>query len=336
MPRITLPPILNLPRALRFRRLLSQRDPDLDYVFDFGDVGHTDPIGLLLVSDTISRFQSQQLLGSSECINHDHLGYQRTMGFFRASGFDFGLAPGQAPGGRNYLPVTHLDLNTLKLEAEERSLSVGTVIEEHAQRMSHILVRQSDGDLCDALTYALREVMRNVLEHSGFGQVHFCAQHWPTRGRVHLALLDRGKGIRASLSRNPFLEIETDLSALKLALMPGVSGRMYKGVRRNKHDIWQNTGYGLYMTSRLATSGGSFWLMSGDSALGISSHWVRELNILPFEGTALRVSFDTTRLGKLQTRLGRFEKEGRDIARQFQGADSRGASLASTMIRTRF
>ena len=336
MPRIALPPILNLPRALRFRRLLSQRDPDLDYVFDFGAVGHTDPIGLLLVSDAISRFQSQQFFGSADCANHDHLSYQRTMGFFRASGFGFELAPGQAPGGTNYLPITHLELDDLKLEAQQRSLSVGTVIEEHAQRMSQVLARKSDSDLCEALTYALREVIRNVLEHSGFGQVHFCVQHWPTKSRVHLALLDRGRGIRASFSRNPFLEIDSDLAALKLALMPGVSGRMYKGVRRNKYDIWQNTGYGLYMTSRLATSGGSFWLMSGDSALGIASHWVRELNILPFEGTALRVSFDTSQLGKLGKRLSQFEKEGRDIARQFQGADTRGASLASKMIRTRF
>lgn len=62
-----------------------------------------------------------------------------------------------------YLQTTHLEVDALKLEAEERSLSVGTAIEEHANRMSQILARQSDGDHCDALTYAPTLVAKMIM-----------------------------------------------------------------------------------------------------------------------------------------------------------------------------
>jgi anti-sigma regulatory factor (Ser/Thr protein kinase) len=198
-----------------------------------------------------------------------------------------------------------------------------------------VLSRQSGGDVYDTLAYSLREVIRNVVEHSESNTVQFCAQHWPTMNRVHLAILDRGRGVRASLSRNPYLTISSDVDALKLSLMPGVSGRMHRGIRRQR-GAWQNTGYGLYMTSRLAVAGGNFWVVSGDHAYGIASGRVREVSLPSFQGTALRISLDTSQLSHLQTKLRQFADEGAEIARSFQGADPRGASTASTMIRTRF
>lgn len=333
---IRVPSTLNVANAFRFFALLRDLDPDEDYVFDFGSVGHTDPFGLLFLSDAISRFQSRQIFSSSTLRNHQNMGYQSHMGFFQASGFDYGSAPGQANGGSNYLPITHLRVLELREEARQRYLEVGEVIEEHAQRMAEVLARQSRGDVFDTLTYALREVMRNVVEHSESEVLQFCAQHWPTKCRVHLAILDRGRGIRASLSRNPDLVMSSDLCALKLALMPGVSGSMFRGIRRRRDDIWQNTGYGLYMTSRLAFAGGSFLVISGSQAYHISSSWRREIDLPKFHGTALRISIDTERLQSLQRNLRRFADEGQEIARKFQGADAGGASAASTMIRTRF
>ncbi|MDA9544272.1 hypothetical protein ACM43_06830 [Bradyrhizobium sp. CCBAU 45321] len=333
---IRLPPTLNMSNALRLRRKLAELDEDHDYLFDFELVGHTDPFGLLLVSDAISSFQSRQVFGDSTCRNYQRMSYQSVMGFFRACGFEYGYAPGEAGGGSNYLPITHLDYDTLNKEAEEQCIAFGEAIELRSRRMAEVLSRQPDGDLCEALTYALREVIRNVFEHSGADQVQFCAQHWPSRNRVHLAILDKGTGVRRSLSRNPYLTINSDLDALKLSLMPGVSGKMYKGIKRRKHDTWQNSGYGLYMTSRLAVNGGNFWIISGENAFGVASERTRELHISEFEGTALRVSFDTTQLKTIQTKLKRIKNEGHELAKLFSGADPRGASLASTTIRTKF
>lgn len=333
---INVPGSLTFANAIKFRDKICNLEPEDDYTFDFSRMSHTEPFGLLLLSDTISRFKSSQTFGESMCCNHERHTYQGIMGFFRAAGFNYGHAPGEAGGGANYLPITHLSVENIRQKADAQFKHEGVIIEEHAQRMAMILTRQECGDLCEALTYALREVIRNVLEHSGADEVRFCAQHWPTKNRVHLAILDRGMGIRASLKRNPHLTIQSHLDALKLCLMPGVSGRMFAGVRRRRDDVWQNSGYGLYMTSRLAIAGGNFWIMSGRNAYGITSTAVRELTISPFSGTALRISFDTTQLAQMQTKLARFQKDGAEIARRFTGANAEGASLASTMIRTRF
>ncbi len=334
--RVVVPPSLTFANAVKFRDTICGLEPEHDYVFDFRKVGHTEPFGLLLISDAISRFQDSQIFGETGYCNHDHMTYQSVMGFFRSAGFGHGYAPGEAGGGVNYLPITHLSMAGIKKEAEDKCQPEGVVVEEHAHRIAAVLARQNSGSLCEALTYALREVMRNVLEHSGADEVRFCAQHWPTKNRVHLAILDRGKGVRASLGRNPHLTINSDADALKLSLMPGVSGRMFAGVRKRRHDVWQNSGYGLYMTTRLAIAGGNFWIMSGRTAYGIASTAVREREIAPFSGTALRVSFDTTQLASMEAKLAKFHKEGVEIARPFKGANAEGASLASTMIRTRF
>lgn len=333
---INVPQSLSFSNAVKFRDLICELDPEQDYVFDFRRVGHTEPFALLLVSDAIARFRESQLFGETRCRNHEHMTYQGVMGFFRAAGFDYGYAPGEAGGGANYLPITFLSMSDIKQQAEEQFKHEGVIVEERAHRIAAVLARREGGDLCEALTYALREVIRNVVEHSGADEVRFCAQHWPTKNRVHLAILDRGKGIRESLEKNPHLTIDSDIDALKLCLMPGVSGRMFAGVKRRKGDVWQNSGYGLYMTSRLAKAGGNFWIMSGRTAYGITSTAVRERNIAPFRGTALRVSFDTTQLARMAANLARFHREGIEIARHFKGASAEGASIASTMIRTRF
>ncbi|WP_159570407.1 hypothetical protein [Sulfurimonas sp. CVO] len=33
-----------------------------------------------------------------------------------------------------------------------------------------------------------------------------------------------------------------------MALLPGISGKMYKGVKERKHDEWQNSGFGYNAT----------------------------------------------------------------------------------------
>jgi hypothetical protein len=201
--------------------------------------------------------------------------------------------------------------------------------------MAELLTRTGKGDVYEVLAYSLQEIMRNVVEHSGAPAIQYCLQHWPTRSRVHLAILDAGVGIYASLSANPYLRMETDLDALKLALMPGVSGTMYEGKKRSAYDVWENSGYGLYMTGRLSSEAGNFSIFSGSSALIIGDGRVFDGPCV-FNGTAIRVSLDTRHIGQLSNRLKRYEAEGREIAKELRGADPRGASVASRTLRTRF
>ncbi|WP_316204183.1 hypothetical protein [Bradyrhizobium sp. SZCCHNS3051] len=171
------------------------------------------------------------MLGAALAWRAKICGYQSHMGCFPAIGIEHGNRPGDAAGGENYLPMTSMNVAALRRKAYLQGVQLGDVIQRDAER----LARTDKGDIFDALSYSLHEIIQNVAEHSETPDVRCCLQHWPTKPRVHLALLDCGIGIRRSLERNPHMRIETDLAALRLALRPGISGKMYEGVARDEN-----------------------------------------------------------------------------------------------------
>jgi hypothetical protein len=170
-----------------------------------------------------------------------------------------------------------------------------------------------------------------VIEHSESEVLEFCAQYWPTKNKVEIVVLDSGMGIRESLSRNPHLRVKSDRDAVHLALMPAVSGKTYKGVKQRSNDVWQNSGFGLYMTNRLCRNGGSFFVCSGDTGLILSDKGKTVVQT-SFSGTAIRLVLNTGSLQSLSSSLERYRKEGRAIAKKFDPANPIEPSIASTML----
>jgi hypothetical protein len=253
------------------------------------------------------------------------------MGFFKAFGCDFGKSPGEVTGNSRYLPITIYDVESIKRNAAQNYQAVGAFIESQAEEMARVLTRENSGELYDALTYSIREIIRNVIEHSEADQFGFCAQYWPTYNEVELALLDRGIGIKQALSNNPHLQIENDHAALNLSLMPGISGKAFKGASQSKYDVWANSGFGLYMTSRLCREGGSFFIASGDTGLYLSENKKRYLNT-PFQGTALRLLLKTDRISSLSSMLQKYRDEAKQIRATLGTEVNLKASVASTML----
>lgn len=70
---------------------------------------------------------------------------------------------------------------------------------------------------------ALEEVFHNIYYHSGVKAGFCCAQHFPKKQEIHIAIADYGKGIPQNVRR---IEPEvTDLQALELACQKGFSSR---------------------------------------------------------------------------------------------------------------
>ena len=77
---------------------------------------------------------------------------------------------------------------------------------------------------------------------------------------------------------------------------------MYEGKISNPYDDWQNSGYGLYMTSELCKLGGSFLIASGNAGLRLETDQVQQLNLY-LEGTLVNLTIDTTKVEKLDDML---------------------------------
>ncbi|RZK26283.1 MAG: hypothetical protein EOO43_03275 [Flavobacterium sp.] len=269
------------------------------YVFDFDNVHAFTPISLLYLSSEINYFRKAKSMARFSVIRYKHASYAAHMGFFRAFGAEFGKEPGEASGGVSYLPITIENANKIRSNAIENMMAVGEYIDRFiAKKMAKVLISNEQSPIFEVLTFCLREITRNVMEHSESKQYAYCAQYWPSKNKASLAILDRGIGIRESLKGNPYLSISTDLDAIKLALEPAISGKMYEGKRVNHNDVWQNSGYGLCMTSEICKIGGSFFIASGESAIDIHQHANFEYQI-SLSGTLINLDIDTSNLKQL-------------------------------------
>ncbi|WP_426687214.1 hypothetical protein [Rhodanobacter ginsengiterrae] len=174
--------------------------------------------------------------------------------------------------------------------------------------------------------------MRNVVEHSESKQIGICAQYWPSKNKVEAAIIDRGVGVASTLSRNPHLDIANDKDALNYALMPAVSGKAFKGARKQRGH-WANSGFGLYMTSRICRNGGNFFIASGQTDMLLTKvKGAKTYLPCAYEGTAVRLVIKTDQLRGLSASLQRYRDEGYEIQRRYKEIVDINPSAASLML----
>lgn len=130
----------------------------------------------------------------------------------------------------------------------------------------------------DALKYGMAELGRNVIQHaySDIGGVAM-AQFFPEARSIQVSIADRGRGLKKALESN-YPELQSDLEAAKLAVLPHASGAPELLLRiRYKNELGphaapDNAGLGLFFCKEIAwRARGSFWLASDRALLGVTS-----------------------------------------------------------------
>lgn len=256
------------------------------------------------------------------------------MGFFNMCGFDHGKEIGEARGNSNYLPITEICRESLYEKDLDRYEELPDLIQRHVDRIAEVIARDpvENRNLFDVLSYSIREIFRNVFEHSEASSLFFCAQYWPRSNKVEFSVVDFGIGIRQGLGTNPNFRFKTDKEAVEYCLLPGVSGKTHlPRISPN----WFNSGYGLYMTHRLARNGGNFVIASGESAEYFSRKTKCNYST-SFPGTAIRVNLSVDEIGSVQDRLQEFREQGKTIAASVSGSGNRPPSAMSLLLRRDF
>lgn len=329
---IKFPAKMDLATILSFAR-------DLDYyamhdrlIVDFGEErAFFSPFSMLFLG---AKLKSFRLKNPGLQFNYAHFRehtYPAHMGFFDMLGIDHGRGVGEAWGGPNYLPITRLGREAFYESPSDKYQELQELIQRHADKIALIIARsKSDNpDMFDVLSYSIREVMRNVFEHSEANELYYCAQYWPKSNKVEFAVADFGIGIRKGLGENPNFRFQTDKQAIEYSLLPSVSGKTHLPRRS---DVWHNSGYGLYMTNRLARNGGNFVLASGMTAIHLSRKTKYNYDT-SFPGTALRFNLDINEIGNVRDRLAQFRKEGAEVAKSIAGSGNRPPSAMSLLLR---
>ncbi|WP_171237656.1 hypothetical protein [Ruegeria sp. HKCCA5763] len=325
---VSLPDSLRPSEILKFSiELQALEDADC-YTFDFGRTRWFPPFSMLLLSSMLRRFKQSHEGARMRARNHENHEYAAHLGFFQSFGLGHGNRPGEAVGSDTYVPIQQLLVHEIQDYAFESFREVGDVIEEKSKRLATLLSREEEGPLFQTLTFSIREIVRNIVEHSESPEILLCGQYWPSKGHVEVGIADFGIGVKEGLAGNVEYKDLNDREALYAALMPGISGNPFAGMG---NDYWQNSGYGLYMTNRICRNGGSFFICSGNSGVRLTSTRKQDIEC-DVTGTSVRLFLNTNYLADLAEQLQRFRDEGEEAANKFDGTSTGFASSASTML----
>lgn len=113
------------------------------------------------------------------------------------------------------------------------------------------------------IKYVISELTRNVFEHSEskIGAI-LCAQYFKKTNRISIGIVDRGIGIKKTISESYFAITKTDSDAIRLALTPGITGTT-KIIGGTEY----NAGAGLFFIKSIAKINRDFFVIYSGNAL---------------------------------------------------------------------
>jgi hypothetical protein len=329
---VPLPTRLDAFSASRLGNALNALREASAIAIDFRDLAVVDPFGMLYAS-VLARDMIESGV-TFDASNADANSYYAYMGLLREFGHNIRLDREPPKGNDRHIPITHVTRDDLFGPTRaSHAAHVGDAVEDLANGWAQILTQSEGGELVDSLTYCLREIVRNSFEHSGSDDILVCAQYRPSADRVDLAFADRGCGVRRTLTRNPRVIADTDLDAIEISLLPGISGTHRPRMRSRSNDPWSNTGYGLFMTQRICREGGAFTMASGTAMLRLAGDVRIPVQDSANVGTVVGLSIRLGSLESLQKKLvTEFSIEAREISKRLKGANV-SASAASLTLR---
>lgn len=318
---------------LKFKNVLNKAidiNKTEECVFDYASTYTYEPFPMLFM---ISAMREKILNNKGKMYeikyptNSPNVSYAGHMGFFKSlSPKAFGKHPGEAYGGRNYIPVTLIDGNKDFKEND----SIGNQIEKKSYELSKVLTQ--DNNLCMVYAYLIREMLRNGIEHSRDNKVWICAQYWPSYDLAEIGILDNGIGIKNSLKNNKHYKnlISNDEEALKLSVLPGITEQY--GKKTNPYNVWNNSGYGLYVASELCVKlGGSFMIVSGDKALYMRKDKSEIIDTI-HNGTAIRITLKPNNLPKYKEIINDIVTEGENEAKKIKKTIKKASKSSSGLL----
>jgi len=112
----------------------------------------------------------------------------------------------------------------------------------------------------EPIGYIVSELARNVLEHARSEQgAILCAQYYKKSNTIRIGIADTGVGIKETINMSH--RAPTHLEALRLALMPGITG-----TTRREGGTEFNAGAGLFFIKSIAKVNRDFFMIySGNS-----------------------------------------------------------------------
>jgi hypothetical protein len=288
MKTVVLPELLDGPVQRTWAEQLAASQGERQVAFDFAQVRFACPLGLLTIGREIRGVVAARLKhGKITMVS----GIDRTkpvqsflshVGFFDYIGLSNAKPMGSARGSSTYVPIRRFTRAEVGAGGDSKRMRAN--VASKAKELAEVVAGVSpDAPAYWPLAYSVREVIRNVFEHSGADECFVSAQKWSNEA-VEMAVVDEGIGIRASLAA--VIDSGSDTDALEAAIKPGVT-RSTPG-----DDSHGNTGFGLYVLSEFGRCFGRFTLASGAGCISLDADGAAASAPAQFSGTAVGLRLD--------------------------------------------
>lgn len=341
---LTFPETVSLSQLAEWNNQLWRPANELEIRIDFRNTRFFTPFAMMFIVQQVESYKNRYKSSVVVVENHSHLTWPERMGFFAI--LDPYVIGGKrsnpstkmfAPASENFLPIETLYTRDFKEQYGRGLVEINEAVDRKAALLARTLTRLGSGYTFDTVQYSLREVIRNVFEHSGSEVLRYCAQYWPKTSTVELIISDQGMGVYNSLVGNKLFKDIADRDALHYACLPGVSGNYRAMQERASSNPWRNSGYGLYMTSRLCRNNGDFLIISSSHALVLKPHDRKiDFRISNTRGTLIRMHLKLDTNHSLRANLAKYTEEGKTTSERIKGAQVLEASAASQMLRRDF
>lgn len=267
--RLQLPRTIDFGSALGLVASLETAESDIEIVLH--SQTFVRPGGLALLCALLVE---RQAAGCSVSINGpqikvDHL---VRLGLFGHLGLDAPPMPDARPAAGRYIPL--------------QMINGGPEVSAVTNAICDLMLRRYDGarGFVPAVEWMTYEIVDNIVLHAQAASPGIvCAQYYEAGGRLEIAVVDLGRGVRASLSETR--AVADDAAALGLAVTRGVTRSSLVG-----------QGNGLAGTLEIAkANGGTMNLCSGEAMLQQIAGCQRFITTPPMPGTAIVLDLDTRR-----------------------------------------
>lgn len=317
--------------SLNFEKYLAVQHREREFIYDFNNMQHCPAFGMLVVANAIRRNISAFPHAKHIPINYTNTqgaSYAGELGFFQMCGWDIGRLPTTTAYGESYIPIKKISISDLQERYLSSTIILGEMIDCYSYDLAMTLTQDPKSNTTATIQYCLREMIRNSYEHGHTNEVWVCGQYWSTRRNAQIAILDTGCGVFKSLRQNRHYNPRNDMDANKLALQPGVTCAF--GKKQDAYDIWNNSGYGLFMASSICCLGGSFWLCSGTDATLVNSSGQYNYTI-NHTGTAVCLDIKLDKLDNIDHLLPEIAQKGNKEAAEHGEQRMLTASKVSTI-----
>lgn len=197
--------------------------------------------------------------------------------------------------GLNYIAPKKIILKELFAELPG---SIEKYYEEISEQIvSSILADyHKDQNMAELFQYVVREMIRNIFDHSQTKHFYYGSQLYPQKHTVEFVLADFGLGLAETVPfdiEEIYLKNDTPKHAIKKAILPGISAESNHAFAP---EDYQNSGYGLAMVKNIiGKTDGIFSIATDDAAVSYrsSDEYVNTCNV---NGTIIRMRINLEKL----------------------------------------